>query len=379
MRSRSSLGLLFLLPVFLFSACAGGRLRLGSGEKGEVVEAEGWAPLDAQDLLGSKQRSLAEAQKKSVERVVGVYISAKTRVAQAVNVDQNILAKVGGYIKKYDVLWERQEEGFYKTRIKALVLYQKVGEDLRNLGLMRPEAPPGNPKVVVLLGTSGEYAQAKDDRAAQGVRRGLLERGYSVVDRNDPGAFSSRKSTDAATALKVGKDMGADIVVRGEAQVYALKDLRLGGFHSYRARVSLEALKPATGEVAAAKVHEASALDPAPEIAAGKALESAGLLAGEALASELAEGLRSRTSVSLRVSGLSSLEGVQRMAEDVRLLPEVMTVTLASFDKRIGAELTVVTEGMAGDELAAALLRMRKYSFMMNAVMPYAVELSVSP
>ncbi|MEK7745821.1 MAG: hypothetical protein AAB576_04085, partial [Elusimicrobiota bacterium] len=187
---------MFLLPLVLLSACAGGRLRLGSGEKGEVVEAEGWAPLDAQDILGSKQRSLAEAQKKSVERVVGVYISAKTRVAQAVNVDQNILAKVGGYIKKYDVLWERQEEGFYKTRIKALVLYQKVGEDLKNLGLMRPEAPPGNPKVVVLLGTSGEHAQAKDDRAAQGVRRGLLERGYSVVDRNDPAAFSGRKSTD---------------------------------------------------------------------------------------------------------------------------------------------------------------------------------------
>ena len=367
------------MPLVLLSACAGGRLRLGSGEKGEVVEAEGWAPLDAQDMLGSKQRSLAEAQKKSVERVVGVYISAKTRVAQAVNVDQNILAKVGGYIKKYDVLWERQEEGFYKTRIKALVLYQKVGEDLKNLGLMRPEAPPGNPKVVVLLGTSGEHSQAKDDRAAQGVRRGLLERSYSVVDRNDPAAFSGRKSTDAATALDVGRELKADIVVRGEAQVYALKDLRLGGFHSYRARVSLEALKPATGEVAAAKVHEASALDPAPEIAAGKALESAGLLAGEALAAELAEGLRSRTSVSLRVSGLSSLEGVQRLAEDIRLLPETASVTLASFDKRLGAELTVVTEGMAGDELAAALLRMKKYSFMMNAVMPYAVEVSVSP
>lgn len=379
MRSRSLLGSSFLLPLVLFSACAGGRLRLGSGEKGEVVEAEGWAPLDAADLLGSKQRSLGEAQKKAVERVVGVYISAKTRVAQAVNVDQNILAKVGGYIKKYDVLSERQEEGFYKTRIRALVLYQKVGEDLKNLGLMRPEAPPGNPKVVVLLGTSGEYSQARDDRAAQGVRRGLLERGYSVVDRNDSLAFSGRKSTDAAAALGVGKEMGADIVVRGEAQVFALKDLRLGGFYSYRARVSLEALKPATGEVAAAKVHEASALDPAPEIAAGKALESAGLLAGEALAADLAEGLRSRTTVSLRVSGLSSLEGVQRLAEDVRILPEVAAVTLASFDRRMGAELTVVTEGMAGDELAATLLRMKKYPFMMNAVMPYAVELSVSP
>ncbi|MBI5245136.1 MAG: hypothetical protein HY922_15850 [Elusimicrobia bacterium] len=363
--------------VSSFAGCAGARLKLGKGERGEVVESEGWAGIDPKDAYGTKQRALAEAQRKAVERVVGVYISAKSRVSQAAEVDQNILANVGGYIRKYNVLSEREEEGFHKTRIKAVVLYERVGQDLKKAGLLRPNAPPGNPKVVVLLRAKGAYSEAADNRAAQGVRRGLLERGYSVVDRSDPAAFSSLKSTDSAAAAEVGRELGADIVVRGEAEAYALKDVRLGGFFSYRARVTLEAAKPATGEVVSSKVQEASALDPSPEIAAGKALDAAGLLAGEALGSELSELLSSRLNVTVRILGLKGLEQVQKIADDIRLLPEVSGATLAGYDRKVGAVLTVTTEKTAGDELAAALLRMRKYPFMVGAVSPYEVEVSV--
>ena len=352
-------------------------MRLGKGERGEVVEAEGWAAVDAKDAYGTKQRALAEAQRKAVERVVGVYISAKSRVNQAIEVDQNILANVGGYIRKYDVLSEREEDGFHKTRIKAVVLYERVGQDLKKAGLLRPEAPPGNPKVVVLLTTKGEYAEATDGRAAQGVRRGMLERGYSVTDRNDPAAFGSRRSTDTVTAVAVGKELAADIVIKGEADVYQLKDVRLGGFFSYRARVSLEAVKPASGQVVSSKVLEASALDPSPELAAGKALDTAGLLSGEALATELAQLLSSRVSVTLHVAGVQGLDQVQKLADDIRLLPEVEGATLAGYDRETGATLTVTTEKIVGDELAAALMRMRKYPFTIGAVSPYAVEVSL--
>ncbi|MDE2291459.1 MAG: hypothetical protein KGL53_05195, partial [Elusimicrobia bacterium] len=133
------------------AGCAHQRLKLGKTKDGEVIEAEGWSPYDPKDLLASKQRSLAEAEKKAVEQVVGVYVSAKTRVAQAVTLDQNILAKVGGYIQSYEVEKEWQEDGFYKTKIRAYVLYKKVGDDLKELGLVRPEAPPGNPRVAVVL------------------------------------------------------------------------------------------------------------------------------------------------------------------------------------------------------------------------------------
>ncbi|MFH1725504.1 MAG: hypothetical protein ABII00_12915 [Elusimicrobiota bacterium] len=371
--------LLLLLAGALASAwagCSGGRLKVGATKDGEVVEAEGWAPIDENDPLGTKKRSLVEAQKKAVERVVGVFISAKTRVSEAVTVDQNILANVEGYLKKYEVLSEREEEGFHKTRIRALVLYKKVGEDLKSLGLMRPQPPPGNPKVVVLIATHGEWSESKEGQASGAVRRSLLERGFRVVDRNDTMRFGGRKSTDTATAMEVGQDLRADLVVKGEAQAYPLRDVRLGGFHSYRARVALEVLKPRTAEVLTRKVVEASALDPAPEIAEAKALENAGMLAGEALASELSELLAEQVSITLRVLGLKGLAEVQRLSESLRLQPDIVSVTLSDF-RKAGAELTVTTEGLAGDELAALLLRMKKYSLRIRAVTPYVVEVGV--
>jgi hypothetical protein len=368
--------LLLTLAAGTICACSGGRLRLGRTETGEVVEAEGWVPSDAKDLAGTRQRALAEAQRKAVERVVGVYISAKTRVAQAVDVDQNILARVGGYIRKYDVLSEKEENGLFKTRIKAVVLYDKIGQDLRRAGLTGGSGPAGNPRLAVLIATIGEYSEATDGRAAQGVRRGFLAKNFEVVDRNDPAAFGNRRSTDSVSALVVGRELSADLIVRGEAQAYPLQDPRLGGFFSYRARVTLEVLRP-SGQVVAAKTMEASALDPAPQIAQAKALDTAGQLAGESLAGELADILAARTNVVLRVRGLG-MGALQRFEEDVRLLPEVVDVTLSSFDRERGAELSVRTSRMSGEELAAEILRMRKYSCMVNAVSAYEVDVAVT-
>ncbi|HVE13301.1 MAG TPA: hypothetical protein VNI01_07905, partial [Elusimicrobiota bacterium] len=98
-------------------ACATGRLKPGFRPEGEVVDAEGWTPLGSDDLLALKRRSLLEAQKKAVEQVVGVFISGKTRVSQAAEVDENILGKVEGFVRRYEVLSEKREDGFYKTRV----------------------------------------------------------------------------------------------------------------------------------------------------------------------------------------------------------------------------------------------------------------------
>jgi len=351
---------LLLLAAGL-AGCAGGRLKLGPTDGGEVVEAEGWTPLEgvgqgAEGLLDAKRRSLVEAQKKAIERTVGVYISAKTRVAQAVTLNQNILAKVEGYIKSFEVKKEWQEDGFHKTRIWALVRYQKVGEDLRALGLIRPEPPPGNPNVVVVMATKGPYPEDRDGRASAGVRQGLLKRGFKVVDRND---------------------VTADLVIRGEAEVHPMPDVRLGGFYSYRARVSLEVVKPGTGEVIGSKVQEVSQMDPVPEIAAAKALEQAGQMAGDILGGELSDSLQHRIRLTLRVAGLQKLDEVESLAEDLRTQPDIAFVTLAEF-RPAGAEYSVTTEGMAGDQLGALLMSMKKYRLQASSVTPYLVEVSVA-
>jgi len=340
--------------IGLLAGCASGRLKVGPTEGGEVVEAEGWSPLDEQDLLGTKRRSLAEAQKKAVEKVVGVYISAKTRVSQSVAVNQNILADVKGYIKQYEVIGEKREQGFHKTRIRALVRYQKVGKDLDRLGLIRPDAPPGNPRVWVRMRPPG----GQGERASAAVRKALIKRGFSVVD----------------------SEKEAEIVVRGEAEAHPLKidDVNLGGFHSYRARITLEALKSEAGEVVAGKSKEASGLDAAPSIAEGKALESAGLLAAEALAEELHSLLSRRVDIGLRVSGMHGLEEVQRLLNDLRTQPDIALAALSSYGGEKAA-LRVTTEGFTGEEFAVLLQGMKRYRFKMVSVAPYQVEVRVEP
>lgn len=364
-------GRLAIFAAAALASCAWGKLQPGFHEGGEVVEVEGWAPVDPADLLGTRRRSLADAQRKAVERVLGVYISAKTRVSQAAKVEQNILAKGEGYVRRYDVLSEKAEGGFAKTRIRALVLYKRVGEDLKRLGVMSPP-PPGDPRILVLVREAG-LADKGDPRAAAALRRGLLERGFSVIDRSDPDRFRALKSTENATALSEAKRLGADILVHGEAEVHPITGIDLAGFQSCRARVAVEAVKPATGELLGRKSQEASALDPSPEIAAAKALEAAGLMVGEELAGDLAQGLRARVTVSLVVTGVPDLAEARGFADDLRLQPEIESVSLAEY-RAEGVRFTVATEGIAGDELAALVLRMRRRPLTVSSVTPYEVE-----
>ena len=169
---------------------------------------------------------------------------------------------------------------------------------------------------MVRVKAKGQGKDAKADAAASGVRRGLLERGFSVVDE-DLKDIGMVRSTDTAAALAAGKRAKADVVVTGEAEAYPIEDARLAGFRSVRARVTLQAVK-AGGQVLSHKTQEASGLDPAAEVAEGKAYDAAGALAGEALANELSALLKGRVNVLVRVGGLQGLERVQSFIDDLK-------------------------------------------------------------
>jgi len=237
--------------------------------------------------------------------VLGVYISAKTRVHDAVAVNDKILANVEGYVRKYEILGEKEEGAVHKTRIRALVLYRKLGDDLKAAGLVPPPPPPGNPRVAVFVRDQGNGEKWGNDSSAA-VRRALLERNFSVVDLNDS-AVDSGPARSSSTAASLGLKLGADLVLLGDVQVHPLEGAPMEGFHSYRARLHVLAVKPAMGQVVAEKTQEASAIDPAADIAASKSADAAGQLLGEALAADLAAGLKSRVGVAVKVAGLGGL------------------------------------------------------------------------
>jgi hypothetical protein len=176
--------LIFLIPLALIiSGCAGSssRLKKNMTTGDEIVEAEGMAPYNANDLPGSKAAALAAAQRSAVELVVGVYVNAKTQVDKAVAIQNNILSHTEGYIKKYNIISEGRSGDYYKVKIRALVSTQQLHDDLDSLGLLR-EPSIGNPRIALLV---QEWIGEIRDPTASATRtltQGLLNKGFQVVE-----------------------------------------------------------------------------------------------------------------------------------------------------------------------------------------------------
>jgi hypothetical protein len=240
------------LLLALTAGCAGVDPRSDGGARGDAgrreitVDAEGWAPLEGTDTLSARHRALAEAQKKAVEKAVGVTVRARTRVDDAVSVTQSIEANMGGTIGRYEVTSEGEQGGFFKVAIHAVVIYQPL------------------PSASAERRPSRVSVRISSARVAAAVRTALASRDVEL-------------SEDEADA---------DIVVTGVVETRGLDDPRLGGFYSYTAKVSLTAANLRTGKVSQADL-EASAVDTDERAACDRALEEAGDGSGAALASAL--------------------------------------------------------------------------------------------
>lgn len=240
---------LALVGAALLAACAHAPAR---GPRLQAATAEGWAPVVKSDPVGTRRRALAEALRAAVEKATGVRVTARTKVSQAVAVDDAITARSSGEARSYEILGETEEDGFHKTRVRVLV---EIGAPPSDAD--RPGPPPGDPRVAVTL--TGPHA----DEAAAAVRRGLIERGFSVIE----GA-------------------GADVTVSGDVTITPLG--MVGPWLSSRARVNLSARQEKTGKVLCASSREASGIGPAMRAADEKASETAGLLGAEELGREVA-------------------------------------------------------------------------------------------
>ncbi len=203
-------------------------------EQEETVEAEGWTPIDPQKPLETRERALAEAEKKAVEKVMGVTISASTKVESSITIRQEILANIGGDIRKYEILSERMEDGFLKTRIRAVIVFQR----------RKPNALQGSDRKGYDRIAAGIFSVAKglrrrriavlqfpyiDGRACAGpkvVQEALLTRavnypdlqvmdGASLPQAADQITISHRGLLDSRSSYQLGKVLDVDAVLTG--------------------------------------------------------------------------------------------------------------------------------------------------------------------
>jgi hypothetical protein len=363
-----------MAALLVSTGCATSRIKKTQGEEGEIVVAEGIAPYKADDLPGSKAASLAAAQRSAVELVVGVYVNAKTRVEKAVAIEQNILAKTSGYVKRYEILSQGPDGEWYKTKIRALVSTQQLHQDLDSLGFLKqPEV--GFPRVTIELQEFVGEIENREGHATHSLTQALLNKGFKVVEL--PPSISPNQ--DAVEAAKSLNHATAELLIAGMARAQNMGyDKTFGGMSSYRASVTFRVIEAGSGEVVATVSQVASGLEATPDLAAGKALEKAAEVAANDLASLPAE-LSKRAHVDLTISGLKSFEALSKFQNSLTAEPGVKDQFLRSYSQDSGlAVLDVLLDQVSPQELADRCVKIGGPEWSVFQVSGRAVQLSAS-
>jgi len=342
-----------ILPAVLFTLLLTGcsathRSALNSAYETEVVEAEGIAPIVNGDMEGAKKTSLHEAMKSALGLVVGIYVSQEAMVSKAILIDDTITSQTEGYIEKYEVLRETRDGDFYKTRIRAHVRKEDI---TAKLGKLENEPQKlGNPVIGFDVSESVDGKPSDTEYAALELKNKFSEAGFMTGEKDK-----------------------ADILIKGTVKSDFNTREGLGGFTSYRAGLSVSAVKQGSGETLAAIQEIAGGIDLNDASAARAATINAAKKAGEELKEKVLKGLRELSIVRLSLSKVTGMNQLSDFIKSVRNIPMVRDCWLRSMTGGTAALDVGLRKGNAAD-LSQLLMKNPKFPLKINRTSSYDLE-----
>ena len=348
---RKSLTLVLTAAVLAAAAACGGTTRksaLNPGFETEVVEAEGMAPVVDGNLEGARKTALGEAMKNALGLVVGVYVSQDALVSKSILIDENITSQSEGYIEKYETLKEWRDGEFYKTRIRAHVRKEDLAAKLRNL-----ETEPqklGNPVIGFDIRESADSNPLQTNYAELELKNRFSEAGFLTGEKDK-----------------------ADILVKGEAQTSFNTREGLGGFVSYRAGISVSAVKQGSLETLASVQESAGGIDLNDTAAARASIINAAKKAADPFREKILASLREKSIVRLNLANVATMNDLSDFTKLLRNIPAVR----ASWVRGYSGGTAVIDVGMhkgGAADLSQLLIKNSKRPVKVNRTSSYDLD-----
>jgi len=314
----------------------------------EVVEAEGMAPLIKDGE--ARKSAIHDAMQSALGLVVGVYVSQESLVSKAVLIDESIKSQTEGYIEKYEVIKEWQDDKFYHVRIRAHVRKEDLAAKLSRI---ENEAEKlGNPVIAFQI---TEKLDGKDGKTAY--------------------CDTELKSVFTDKGFKVSENDSGDIIIKGDCRADFNTKEGLGGFISYRASVALKAVKSASEEVIDSVQFSAGGIDLNKNAAAQAALINAARKGGEEMRGKIISSLKKKNFISVTARGLKSMNEVVGFINSLRNIPVVRDCWLKSFGGG-GAILDVALRKGNASDFSRVILKARHFKIEVLEVSAYSLLLN---
>lgn len=343
--------------------------------KTESIEVEVFEPILNNDVNAAKERALIKAQRKAVELVVGVFVNAATLVGKAELVDSQIYAKTNGYVKKYDILSEKEEEGAIKLKIKALVKVGDVNKDLDGLGLMIKGATIQNPRIMVLISESVDDVEVPISVCESELAQQFMNTGYRVVESAEVKKIRSLPNTKAAmegdiqAAAKIGQDMKIDVIVIGKAYSTFNTDQGLGGFISYRGTLTAKAIKTDSSEILFTSTKNSAGADVAKKNAANTSLLKSAKIVADEMIPGITKALNERAQAQLTISNIPDWNMLAELNKYIQSMQGVASTYIRSYESSTGiASIDINLRYGNAQQISAYLTNIKKIPIEVTAI-----------
>ncbi len=190
-----ALGVLVLVAVADPGSGRGAKAQAPQPEAGFQVQADGLAAIEQGNVAAARERAIADALQRAVERATGTLLPAETLAQQDPLLRPRVYADAARYVQTYRIMTEAPAETLYQVSVEAVVAREPLRQTLVRLGLVAAGGPQAGPLGIVTVTARGATRQlhlatlatALVDRAqAQRVRYRSLAPGVVTLEVETP-------------------------------------------------------------------------------------------------------------------------------------------------------------------------------------------------
>lgn len=358
-----------LVASFAFSACSS--IRIGPKGEGEYVTAESLVPYDENNLKQMKKDGILAAQKEAVEKVAGIFISSATTVDQAQLVEDKIVSKTAGFIRRSHVQKSYRKGDEWYTRLKAMVLVKDIGDIIK-----QSESDAFAKKTTILVTSretvGGEISLRQDCK--QAIYRALKEQPYALVNGDN---LSQNNIDNPNPTIDKARTEGARFVIVADVDTNPLVALQgtTSPFKTYRARANVRTFAAHNYAMVAEGAQQLSGLDPLPEIASQKAISAACEAAAKQLVEPINAAINSAKVFNLTVKDVNTIERLKQIQDIFKDLREIEDFNLVRYANS-SAQFEISANIASPEELAAKIIRRYNVNFTVVSITPSSIVLS---
>ncbi len=377
-------GLLFTVFILAVTANLSGIVNAEENASKKIIEVIGTGAIQGGDVAKARDRAIKNSLVSAVEFAVADLLPLESMIQNFETLNEILYDNSSEFVAYYKVLAELKSGRTYRVLVQATVSTSVIEQQLMSAGIKVRKKNMPNILFFIAeqnLGDSlPQYWWTEDLAVVRGYSEiamadGMIRNGFFVIDQKslikneEFEAVKYKPDLSDEEAVRLGDSLHADVVIAGSSKADIAPNTMGESIKSFKAIVSIRALRTDTGEEIASTVQTAVSVNQDDIAGGGDALSNAGYLAGRKLASQIAimwqkEVKKSLSTVRIIVEGTRYLSNFVIFRSVLNEIPGVVTAQTSEL-KADEATIIVNFQGNA-KELADALMLKNFESFGIN-------------